>query len=81
MKGSFRVVLKIPFSPPNSLLASAGTTVIATSRESSTATAMATAISRNSWPTSSFMMRMGTNTRTVVKAETRIAPHTCFVPL
>ena len=55
-------------------------TVIATTSESITATEIATAISRKSWPTSSCMVRIGMNTMTVVSAETKMAPQTCLAP-
>ena len=55
-------------------------TVIDTTSESITETDMATAMSRNSCPTSSSMTRMGMNTMTVVKAETSTAPQTCLAP-
>ena len=55
-------------------------TVIETTSDSMTATEMATAISRNSWPISSCMIRIGMNTITVVSAETRTAPQTCLAP-
>ena len=60
----------------SSLLERAGITVIDTTSESTTATEMATAISRNSWPASSSMTRIGMKTITVVRAETSTAPQT-----
>ncbi len=63
-----------------SRLDSAGITVIATTSDSVTATEMATAMSRKSWPTSSFMIRTGMNTMTVVSADTSTALHTWRVP-
>ena len=65
---------------PSRRRASAGMTVMETNRESRTAIDRATAMSRKSWPTSSFITRMGTNTITVVRAETSTAPHTWEVP-
>ena len=55
-------------------------TVIETSRESMTETEIATAMSRNSWPTSSSSTRIGMNTMTVVSAETSTALQTCLAP-
>ena len=55
-------------------------TVIETTSDSSTETEMATAISRNSCPTSSCITRIGMNTITVVIAETSTAPHTWRAP-
>ncbi len=51
-----------------------------TMSESRTETEMATAMSRNNCPTSSFMTRMGMNTMMVVSAETSTAPQTCLAP-
>ena len=45
-----------------------------------TETEIATAMSRNSWPTSSSIISKGMNTITVVSDETEIAPHTCLAP-
>ena len=61
-------------------LDSAGITVIDTTSESSTETDMATAMSRNSWPTSSSITRIGMKTMTVVSAETSTAPQTSLAP-
>ncbi len=70
-----------PASPFGSRrLASAGSTVTETTRESSTETEMATAMSRNSCPTSSSMTRIGMKTITVVRAETKTAPQTWRAP-
>ena len=66
---------------PSHLRDRAGMTVTDTNNERSTATDMATAISRNNCPTSSFDINTGTKTRTVVKADTRTAPQTCCAPL
>ncbi len=55
--------------------------MIETISDSSTETEMATAMSRNSCPTSSSITRIGMNTMTVVSAETtRTAPQTCRAP-
>ena len=62
-------------------LDSAGMTVTETASEASTATEMATAMSRKSCPASSSMIRIGTNTSTVVSAETITALHTWLAPL
>ena len=51
-----------------------------TMRESRTETEIATAMSRNNCPISSFMTRIGMKTITVVSAETSTAPQTCLVP-
>ena len=59
---------------------SAGMTVMETSSDSVTATEIATAISRNNWPASSCMVRIGTNTKTVVNTDTSTAPQTCCAP-
>ena len=64
----------------SSLVASAGMTVTATTRDSSTAIETATAMSRKSWPTSSSSTRMGMNTTTVVSAETNTADQTWAEP-
>ena len=64
----------------SSLGASDGITVTATTSDKSTATEIATAMSRNSCPTSRFKTRMGMNTVTVVSAETSTAPNTCRAP-
>ena len=64
----------------NSLFDKAGITVTETSSEASTATEIATAMSRNNCPASSSMIRIGTNTSTVVRAETITADHTWRVP-
>ena len=70
-----------PLSPfGKSRLASAGSTVTETTRESSTETEMATAMSRKSWPTSSSITRIGMKTMTVVSAETKTAPQTWRAP-
>ena len=69
-----------PRRPPSRERDNAGITVIATTNESRTATEMATAMSRNSWPTSSCMTRTGMKTMTVVSAETRTAPQTWLAP-
>ena len=45
-----------------------------------TDTEIATAMSRKSWPTSRSIARIGTNTSTVVSAETRMAPQTWLAP-
>ena len=74
-----RVTLPVPLSR-SSRDDSPGITVTATSRDSSTETEIATAMSRNNWPTSSCMIRMGMNTITVVKAETSTAPQTWAAP-
>ena len=66
--------------PPSTRLESAGITVIETTSDSSTETEIATAMSRNNCPTSSFMTRIGMNTMTVVSAETSTAPQTCLAP-
>ena len=55
-------------------------TVIDTISDKITATESATAMSRNSCPTCSFMTRIGAKTTTVVAAETMTAPHTCDAP-
>ena len=55
-------------------------TVMETTSDSMTAVEMATAISRNSCPTSSSMIRMGMKTMTVVRAETKTAPQTSAAP-
>ena len=60
---------------------SAGIIVTETASEASTATEMATAMSRKSWPASSSMIRIGTNTNTVVSAETMTALQTWVAPL
>ena len=65
--------------PASTRRARAGIRVTATSSESMTATEIATAMSRNSWPTSRSMTRIGMNTITVVSAETRMAPQTWLV--
>ena len=54
--------------------------MIETMSESSTATEIATAISRNSCPTSSCEIKIGINTITVVNADTSTAPQTCCAP-
>ena len=41
---------------------------------------MASAMSRNSWPASSSMNRMGMNTASVVSVDDTTAPHTSRVP-
>ena len=64
----------------SSRLPRAGITVTATSSDSRTATEIATAMSRKSCATSSFRIRMGMNTITVVSAETSTAPQTCDAP-
>ena len=64
----------------SSQLASAGIRVTATSSDRMTETDIATAMSRNSWPTSSSSTRMGMNTITVVRADTRTAPQTWLAP-
>ena len=51
-------------------------TVTETTSDSMTETEIATAMSRNSWPTSSCMTRIGMKTMTVVSAETSTAPQT-----
>ena len=58
-----------------------GITVIATKSDKRTETDKATAISRNSWPISSSIIRIGINTATVVRADTKIAPHIFLAPL
>ena len=55
-------------------------TVLATMSERTTETEIATAMSRNSWPASSSITRIGTKTSTVVAAETNTAPQTCRAP-
>ena len=65
---------------PSSRPASAGITVTDTTSDSRTATEIATAMSRNSWPTSNSMIRIGRNTMTVVRAETSTAPQTWLAP-
>ena len=67
-------------SSRKSQLESAGITVTATTSESSTETEMATAMSRNSCPTSSFITRIGMNTMTVVNADTSTAGQTWAAP-
>ena len=69
-----------PLPLPKSICARAGKTVTDTIRERLTETEMATAISRKSWPTSKSMISSGMKTITVVKAETRMAPHTWRAP-
>ena len=66
--------------PERSRLDSAGMTVTATTSDSRTDTEIATAISRNNCPASSCITRIGMNTITVVRADTRIAPQTCRAP-
>ena len=66
--------------PPSRRDDSAGMTVTATRSDSSTVTEMATAMSRNIWPTSSWVARIGRNTMTVVSAETSTAPQTWRAP-
>ena len=51
-----------------------GMTVTETMSERPTAQLMATAMSPNSWPTSSFRKRIGMNTASVVSVEDRTAP-------
>ena len=58
----------------------AGIKVIDTNNDRMTAIEIATAISRNSCPASSSIVRIGINTITVVNAETNTAPQTCLVP-
>ena len=55
-------------------------TVTETMTEISTATEMAMAISRNSWPTGSVSNSTGMKTITVVSAEPRIGAHTWRAP-
>ncbi len=59
--------------------AAVGTTVIDTIIESATDTDNAMAMSRKSWPTSSSIRRIGTNTTTVVIVEASTAPQTSVV--
>ena len=66
--------------PASTRFESAGISVTEASSDSSTETEIATAMSRNSWPTSRSMIRIGMNTITVVSAETSTAGHTCAVP-
>ena len=56
-------------------------TVMETTRDSRTATEIATAMSRKSCPTSNSMIKTGMKTITVVRAETKTAPQTWEAPL
>ncbi len=70
-----------PTEPPSRRRDSVGITVTATMSDSTTATEIATAMSRKSWPTSSCMAITGANTTTVVTTDTSTAPHTCRAPM
>ena len=69
------------FTSVNNHFAKAGNTVIETNRLIVTATEIATAISLNNCPASKCIIKIGTNTSTVVKAETITAVHTCCAPI
>ena len=68
------------FTPVSNHFANAGRTVTETKRLIVTATEIATAISRNNCPASNFIIKIGTKTNTVVKADTITAGQTCFAP-
>ena len=63
-----------------SLKENMGITVIETRRLNETAPTTAMAISRKSWPASSWIKTTGKNTATVVRLEAMIAPQTSRVP-
>ena len=63
-----------------SLKENMGMTVMDTIRLKDTAPTTAMAISRKSWPASSWIKTTGKNTATVVRLEAMMAPHTSRVP-
>ena len=74
-------VLRLLFCTfPNILEDNVGMTVMETMRLNVTALLMAIAISRNSWPASSWTKTIGRNTATVVSVLARTAPQTSTVP-
>ena len=58
-----------------------GIRVIAKIRDKVIATHIATDISLNNWPASTWTINKGINTKTVVKADKKIACHTYIAPI